>query len=124
MRRILVVDDSLLVREAARIWLESDGGFVVQTVASGAAGIEAARAQPPDAILLDVVMPDMDGPQTVHALREHAMTREIPVVLVTGRDGDQDRLAFAELGVAGVIGKPFDGSALAGQVRGVLGWGP
>jgi CheY-like chemotaxis protein len=124
MRRVLVVDDSLLIREVARISLESDGDFVVQTAESGAEGVDAALAEPPDAILLDVVMPEMDGPATVEALRACDETREIPVVLVTGRDQEEDRRAFAGLGVEGVISKPFDAGALADQVRDVLGWGP
>jgi CheY-like chemotaxis protein len=123
MRRVLVVDDSLLIREVARMSLESDGGFVVATAESGAQGLAAAVADRPDAILLDVVMPEMDGPATVQALRAHGETRGIPVVLVTGRDQEEDRRAFTELGVAGVISKPFDAAALAAQVRDVLGWG-
>ena len=123
MRRVLVVDDSLLIREVARMSLESDGGFVVATAESGAQGLAAAVADRPDAILLDVVMPEMDGPATVRALRARGETRGIPVVLVTGRDQEEDRRAFTELGVAGVISKPFDAAALAAQVRDVLGWG-
>ena len=123
MRRLLVVDDSALIREVARISLESDGGFAVATAESGAQGLAAAVADRPDAILLDVVMPEMDGPETVHALRAHQETRGIPVVLVTGRDEEADRRAFAELGVAGVISKPFEAAALADQLRDLLGWG-
>lgn len=118
-----MVDDSLLIREVARIALESDGDFLVQTVECGADGVGAALAQRPDVILLDVVMPEMDGPATVSALRAHRETREIPVVLVTGRNRAEDRRAFTELGVAGVIEKPFDAGRLASQVRDVLGWG-
>lgn len=124
MRRVLVVDDSLLIREVARVSLESAGDFVVATADSGAQAVEAALAERPDAILLDVVMPEMDGPATVEALRARDETRKIPVVLVTGRDQEEDHRAFSELGVAGVIAKPFDAGALAGQVRDVLGWGP
>jgi len=123
MRRLLVVDDSALIREVARISLESDGGFAVATAESGAQGLAAAVADRPDAILLDVVMPEMDGPETVRALRAHQETRGIPVVLVTGRDEEADRRAFAELGVAGVISKPFEAAALADQLRDLLGWG-
>ena len=122
MKRVLVVDDSLLIREVARLSLESAGDFVVATAESGAQAVEAALEERPDAILLDVVMPEMDGPATVEALRARDETRKIPVVLVTGRDQEEDYRAFAELGVEGVIAKPFDAGALAGQVRDVLGW--
>ncbi|MGH2840199.1 MAG: response regulator [Solirubrobacteraceae bacterium] len=123
MRRILVVDDSLLIREAARVVLESDGEFAVRTAENGAVGLDAALAERPDAILLDVVMPGIDGPATLQALRARPETRDIPVVLVTGLDDDEDRRAFAALDVAGVIAKPFDPGALTGQVRDALGWG-
>ena len=124
MRRILVVDDSLLIREVARISLERDGDFVVQTAESGAEGVDAALAERPDAILLDVVMPDMDGPATLNALRARQETREIPVVLVTARNEREDRRAYDELEVAGVIDKPFEPAALAREVRDALGWNP
>lgn len=117
-----MVDDSLLIREVARTFLERDGDFVVHTAQSGAEGVDAALSERPDAILLDVVMPEMDGPATLAALRARPETREIPVVFVTGRDQDEDRRAFGELGVAGVIAKPFEPGALAGQVRDALGW--
>lgn len=123
MRRLLVVDDSLLIREVARLALESDGGFFVHTAESGAEALDAAVADRPDAILLDVMMPEMDGPATLEALRARDETRGIPVLLVTGRDEDEDRRAFADLAVAGVISKPFDARALPGLVRDILGWG-
>ena len=121
--RVLIVDDSLLIREVARAGLEMAGGFSVSTAESGRQGVAAAVADPPDVILLDVVMPDMDGPATVQALREREETRNVPVVLVTGRDQDEDRRAFAALGVAGVITKPFDTGTLAVEVRQLMGWG-
>ena len=121
-KRVLVVDDSLLIREVARVALEGAGGFVVFTADSGAEGLAAATADPPDVILLDVVMPDMDGPATLRALRESEETRAVPVVLVTARDEAADGRGFAELDVAGVIPKPFDAGALAAQVRGLMGW--
>lgn len=121
-RRILVIDDSALIREVARVCLQRRDDLVVQTASTGVEGVAAALARPPDAILLDVVMPDMDGPAALQALRAHDRTRAIPVVLVTGRDSAADRRAFSALGVVGVIAKPFDAATLAGQVRDMLGW--
>lgn len=122
LRHVLVVDDSLLIREVTRLALESAGGFTVSAAESGVEAVAAAAADPPDVILLDVVMPDMDGPATVQALRMREETRNVPVVLVTGRDQEEDRRAFAELGVAGVIQKPFDAGTLAAQVRQLMEW--
>jgi CheY-like chemotaxis protein len=121
-RRILVVDDSRVIRELARVGLETVGGWEVHSVESGAEALEHAAADEPEAVLLDVVMPDMDGPETLAALRERPATSHIPVILVTARDQPADREHFASLGVAGVITKPFEVGELAGQVAEILGW--
>ena len=121
-RRILVVDDSRLIRELARVGLETVGGWQVTPVESGGEALEVAAAEAPEAVLLDVVMPDMDGPETLAALRAEPATSEIPVILVTARDQPADRERFEALGVAGVITKPFEVNELAGQVAEILGW--
>ena len=118
MRRVLVVDDSALIRAAARIGLEND--FEVTVAESGEEALEQACAGPPDLILLDVVMPGLDGPATLAALRADQRTREVPVILVTGKDGDEDRRRFEALGVAGLIAKPFDPTGLAAEVDAIL----
>jgi CheY-like chemotaxis protein len=82
-RRILIVDDEDDIREVAQVSLELVGQFEVLTAASGSAGIETARATQPDAILLDVMMPDMDGPTTLARLQADPATRDIPVVFLT-----------------------------------------
>jgi CheY-like chemotaxis protein len=121
-RRILVVDDSRLIRELARVGLETVGGYDVTPVESGSEAIEVASTERPEAVLLDVVMPDMDGPETLARLRETPDTSEIPVILVTARDQPADRQRFEEMGVAGVITKPFEVNDLAAQVAEILGW--
>jgi len=121
VKRILVVDDSVLIREVARVALESAGHEVV-AAESGERALAEAASERPDAILLDVVMPDMDGPATLAALRDQAHTADVPVVLVTGREEiGRDDDAHG-LDVAGVIAKPFDASTLPGEVAGILGW--
>lgn len=120
--RILVVDDSHLIRRLAQLALERVPGWEVDTAESGSEACERALADAPDAILLDVVMPDMDGPATLARLRETPATAHVPVILVTARDGAEDRKAFARLGAAGVIPKPFEVPRLAGQVAEILGW--
>ena len=122
MRRILVVDDEDDIREVAQLSLEMVGGWEVLAASSGAEGIRRAREELPDAILLDVMMPGMDGPTTFESLRADAATRHIPVILLTAKVQSADRRRFEELGVAGVLSKPFDPMELAGQVSAALGW--
>lgn len=121
-RRLLVVDDDDDIRALARIALERLGGHEVCDAASGAAALEAATACPPDAIVIDVMMPGMDGPETVRRLRADARTADIPVVLLTAKVQTADQLRFAGLDVQGVLPKPFDPMRLAADVAERLGW--
>jgi CheY-like chemotaxis protein len=121
MRQILVVDDSPLIREVARLGLEGGAGWSVRSAGSGTEALQRAQEDAPEAILLDVVMPDMDGPATLRQLRERPATSQIPVIFVTARDG-ADRERLERLDVAGVITKPFEMQELAGQVADILGW--
>jgi CheY-like chemotaxis protein len=120
--RILVVDDSKLVHELARVALEAHDGWEVRCTASGAEAVALAAAEPPDAILLDVEMPGMDGPATVAALRARPASANIPIVFLTGHDDPAERSRLAALAVDGVLSKPFDLAALAGDVADALGW--
>jgi CheY-like chemotaxis protein len=122
-RRILIVDDEPDIREVARVSLEAIGGHEVIAVDSGAAALDAAAREQPDAIILDVMMPGMDGPSTYAHLQEREETRGIPVILLTAKVHAADRSRLAELGVAAVLSKPFDPMTLAGDVAAVLGWG-
>jgi CheY-like chemotaxis protein len=118
--RVLVVDDSPLMLAAAVLGLRGMRGWDVATALTGTAGVELAARYRPDAILLDVVMPELDGPGTLRALREQASTHETPVVFLTADRGDLGGLV--EMGAAGVIAKPFQPGGLAGQLSEVLGW--
>ena len=122
-RRIVVIDDSSLIRAAARIGLEQVGGHEALVAESGAEGIELARTRRPDAILLDVVMPDLDGPATLALLQAGAETRDVPVVFMTGRD-DAGELALLRglPGAVDVITKPFDVLSLSRLLDTALGW--
>src|SRR5581483_11577666 len=97
-------------------------GYEVLTAGSAAEGLARAAADRPDAILLDVMMPDMDGPTAFEHLRADERTRDIPVILLTAKVQTADRRRFADLGVAAVIAKPFDPMRLAGEVAQALGW--
>lgn len=122
MRRILLIDDDEGIREVAQASLELVGGYHVTTAGSGQEGLEVARTSPYDAILLDVMMPGLDGPATFARLQDQAATRHIPVVLLTAKTQEADRRRFGRLGVTGVLTKPFDPMTLPGQVAMVLGW--
>jgi CheY-like chemotaxis protein len=121
-KRILVVDDEADIREVAQLALEAVGGFGVTLASCGREALELARAEAPDAILLDVMMPDLDGPSTVALLRQDAATRDIPVVLLTAKVQAADRRRLEALGVAAVMAKPFDPMTLASDVAATLGW--
>jgi len=121
-KRILVIDDEDDIREVAQLSLEMIGGWEVFTADSGSEGIAKAETHQPDAILLDVMMPDMDGPATYKQMRLRSSTQNIPVILLTAKVHPNDRRRFAELGVIGVIAKPFEPMTLASQVSELLGW--
>ncbi|HWK89715.1 MAG TPA: response regulator, partial [Longimicrobium sp.] len=104
--------------------LEMTAGWDVAVARSGPEAVAMAAAERPDAILMDVMMPEMDGPTAVRALRADPATADIPVVLLTAKTQAADRRRFEELGVAGVLSKPFDPMELAGQVARALGWEP
>lgn len=122
-RRVLVVDDEDTIREIAALSLEAVAGWDVSTAASGREGHRRAADAYPDAILLDVMMPDLDGPATVALLRSDPATSGIPIIMVTAKVQASERQRFASLaGVSGVIAKPFDPMTLADEVREMLGW--
>lgn len=102
--------------------LESAANWEILSVASGAEAIEVAAAEILDAILLDVMMPGMDGPQTLKQLRNQPNTRETPVLFLTAKIRIGDAEAVAQLGAQGVIFKPFDPLTLADRVAEALGW--
>jgi CheY-like chemotaxis protein len=121
-RRILIIDDDDDIREVAALTLETVAGWEVLTANSGANGIQRAREENPDAILLDVMMPGMDGPTTFQELQKIPETAGIPVILLTAKVQGADQKRFAELGVAAILFKPFDPLTLAQQMSDALGW--
>lgn len=122
MRRILIIDDDDDIREVAALSLETVAGWQVATASSGVAGIRAAIASPPDAILMDVMMPAMDGPTAFKEIQNTPSIAHIPVILLTAKVQGVDQRRFASLGVAGVIVKPFDPLTLAAKMSAALGW--
>jgi CheY-like chemotaxis protein len=121
-KQILVIDDEDDIREVAQVSLELLGNWAVLTARSGQEGLRKAEAEQPDAILLDVMMPDLDGPTTFQHLQKTPGICQIPVILMTAKVQASDQRRFANLGVKGVIAKPFDPLTLADQVATTLGW--
>ncbi len=117
-RRILLVDDEDDIRAVAAMSLGTVGGFEVLTASSGAEAVEVAGRERLDAILLDVMMPGLDGPSTLARLREAGVT--VPVVFLTAKVQQADRRALEEAGAAGIVAKPFDPMGLPGEVSAIL----
>lgn len=120
MTRILYVDDEADIREIAAMAIALDDGLEVRCCASGEEALDVAPEWRPDLILLDVMMPVLDGPGTFARLRADPATAAVPVVFITARTRAEEVAGFIALGARGVIGKPFDPIALAGQVRAYL----
>jgi len=115
--RILHVDDEPDIREVVDISLALNPEFELQACASGEEAITAAAEWSPILILLDVMMPGMDGPTTLAHLRNNPKTSDIPVLFMTARAQTCELEHFCSLGAQGVISKPFDPMTLAGVVR-------
>jgi CheY-like chemotaxis protein len=122
VRRVLIIDDEDDIREVAALSLEAIAGWEIATASCGADGIEMAQSFQPDAILMDVMMPGMDGPTTFRAMQQIAEIAHIPVLLLTAKVQGVDQRRFADLGVAAVLFKPFDPLTLAQQISTTLGW--
>jgi CheY-like chemotaxis protein len=122
-RRVLVVDDEEAIREIAALSMQSVGGHEVLTAASGAEALLMAVEESPEVILLDVMMPELDGPTTALRLQDDERSRGIPVILLTAKVQARDTARLGRLeGVRGIIAKPFDPMTLPQQVAEILGW--
>jgi len=118
--RILLVDDEPDVREIVDISLGLDRELKTRACASGADALVTAAEWSPSLILLDVMMPVMDGPATLANLRKNPRTAHIPVVFLTARTQADEIAQYMSLGAEGVLTKPFDAMTLAASVRSYL----
>jgi two-component system alkaline phosphatase synthesis response regulator PhoP len=121
-RSILLIEDEDDIREVAQASLELTRGWDVYAAGSGLEGLAIALERQPDAILLDVMMPDLDGPGTFAELKKNAATADIPVVFLTAKVHTAERERFLDLGARGVLAKPFDPMTLGADVARLLGW--
>jgi two-component system, OmpR family, response regulator len=119
LERVLYVEDEPDIQAVARLALEQLGGFDVAVCSSGKEAVERIQQFSPDIVLLDVMMPGMDGPTTLRALRAAAEGRDVPVVFMTAKAQPQEIAHYKRLGAIDVIPKPFDPMTLADQVRSI-----
>lgn len=122
MKRILIIDNEQYIQEVTQICLETVAGWEVLTADSGKEGICTAEREQPDAILLDVMMPDMDGIATFEKLQQNKATQQIPVLLLTAKMQPSDRSRYLQMGIRAAIAKPFEPLDLANQITNALGW--
>lgn len=120
IEKVLLVDDDPRIRKIAQISLEGVGGWKVSLVASGFEAIEAATKEKPDVILLDVMMPEMDGPTTLAKIRENKEIAEVPVIFFTAKVQKQELDSYLALGAAGIISKPFDPMKLPAEIQEIV----
>ena len=116
VKTILVVDDEENIRDLATMYLQKEG-FAVITAVDGEEGLEAARLKKPDLVVLDVMMPRMDGLDVCRALRRES---DVPVLIPTARSDDIDRIVGLELGADDYMGKPFNPRELTARVKAIL----
>ena len=119
-KRILIVDDDADIREATQLCLEITGQWEVLKAADGHQGIAIAQQEKPDAILLDMMLPGMDGISILKKLREDADTKAIPVIVLTAKAQSREQKSFATLNVASVITKPYDPLTISDQISSAL----
>ncbi len=117
LNRVLYVEDEPDIQAVARIALEMVGGLTVKICSSGEQALREAAGFAPDMILLDVMMPGMDGPTTLKALRETPALATTPVVFMTAKVQPAEVARYSSMGALGVIPKPFDPMTLASQIR-------
>jgi CheY-like chemotaxis protein len=117
LRKVMLVDDEDDIRTIGNLSLSRVGGWQTVLAASGAEALEKAAAEKPDLILLDVMMPGMDGPTTFGKLRAQEATARTPIIFMTAKIQKQEVARYLELGALGVIGKPFDPMTLPQEIR-------
>jgi CheY-like chemotaxis protein len=115
LRHILCVDDEEDIQEVVKLCLEMDGGFTIDTCNGGAEALSFLEGARPDLILLDVMMPGMDGPATFAAMKARGLN--VPVIFMTARVRGAEVSQYLDMGAVGVVPKPFDPVTLADEVR-------
>jgi two-component system OmpR family response regulator len=120
LSKVLLVDDEPDIRRIGQISLEHVGQWKVVQAQSGVQALSVAVEERPDVILLDVMMPELDGPGTFARLRDNPATATIPVIFMTAKAQPHEVASYRALGAAGVIAKPFDPMTLPAEVRTIV----
>ncbi|EPX58958.1 Two-component response regulator [Cystobacter fuscus DSM 2262] len=120
IHKVLLVDDEDDIRTIGQVSLSRVGGWQTVLASSGADALTKAAAERPDLILLDVMMPGMDGPTTLARLRAQEATATTPVIFMTAKIQKQEVARYLELGAVGVIGKPFNPLTLPADIKKLL----
>ncbi|MBD2445617.1 response regulator [Nostoc sp. FACHB-152] len=121
-KRVLIIDDEMGIRKITQISLKAIAAWEVLVAASGQEGLAIAQAEQPDAILLDVMMPEMDGITTFEYLQANPKTQSIPTIFLTAKAQNSEQQQFTKLPITGIITKPFKAPDLVKQMRSLLGW--
>ncbi|TAF10558.1 MAG: response regulator [Nostocales cyanobacterium] len=121
-KRVLIIDDEPGIRQIVQISLKAIAGWEVLLASSGKEGIIMAIAELPDAILLDLMMPEMDGIATFEQMQTNPVLQSIPTILLTAKARTIEQHPFTELPITGVITKPFKAPDLVKQMRSLLNW--
>lgn len=121
-KRLLIIDDEDAIQTVVKFGIKLAAGWEVFSASAGKIGIDTAQRELPDAILLDVMMPEMDGIATFKALQANPITAGIPVIFLTAKAQTAERRQFNDLGISGVITKPFNSLDLPEQITKILHW--
>ena len=117
LNKILCVEDERDIQAVAKVALEAVGKFTVQMCGSGQEALDELGTFGPDLILLDVMMPGMDGPTTFKSIREMSEFEAVPIIFMTAKVMESDQNLYRSLGAAGIIAKPFDPMMLSTHIR-------
>ncbi|MGD1951228.1 MAG: response regulator [Leptolyngbyaceae cyanobacterium] len=115
-RRILIIDDDADIREATQLCLEITGHWDVLKASNGPEGIEIAQSETLDVILLDMMMPGMDGLTILKRLKNNPKTQKIPVIILTAKAQSHEKEFFGKLDVSSIITKPYDPMTISDQI--------
>jgi CheY-like chemotaxis protein len=119
LKRILMVEDDTDIQIVARMSLEAVGGYTVEVCSGGHEALVRVKEFSPDLVLLDVMMPDMDGPTVLRGLRSDPETAALPVIFMTAKAQAHEVASYKEMGALEVVSKPFDPMALPGILAGI-----
>ena len=117
INKVLVVDDEEDIRAVVQLSLSHVGGWKTALASSCAEALEKAVTERPDIIILDVMMPELDGVDTLKRLQQNEQTQRIPVIFMTARAQEVESERLLDLGAVGVVAKPFDPMTLPNQIR-------